>query len=304
MAFYLMGDYIREQRERLGVTQEDLCEGICSPGTLSKIENGRQSVRLNQYIALMERLGLPVQPIGVQVTEEEMEWYRLKREISYKLSANDCDVAEQLQRMESCSLGMEKSTEQFSVLVRAVIKKASGECGQNVLDMLVTAIRYTYPNFDIESVSSVRLLTYDEIMIIDNIGSMLKKCGDVMEAIMWERFLKGYLEGAGIDYDEKARVYPMILYNLSTCLIECHQYEEAIRICSDGIEYCNAHGKLNSLMELIYTKGICCAEIKDRENATLYLTYSFVIAKMRGNTKKVKSIEESFSYYGLSKVIP
>ena len=133
MAFYLMGDYIREQRERLGVTQEDLCEGICSPGTLSKIENGRQSVRLNQYIALMERLGLPVQPIGVQVTEEEMEWYRLKREISYKLSANDCDVAEQLQRMESCSLGMEKSTEQFSVLVRAVIKNASGECGQNVL---------------------------------------------------------------------------------------------------------------------------------------------------------------------------
>ena len=63
MAFYIFGDYIREQRERMGVTQEDLCEGICSPGTLSKIENGRQGVRLNQYIALMERLGLPVQPI-------------------------------------------------------------------------------------------------------------------------------------------------------------------------------------------------------------------------------------------------
>ena len=72
MAFYMFGDYIREQRERMGVTQEDLCEGICSPGTLSKIENGRQGVRLNQYIALMERLGLPVQPMGVQVTEEEM----------------------------------------------------------------------------------------------------------------------------------------------------------------------------------------------------------------------------------------
>lgn len=69
MAFYMFGDYIREQRERMGVTQEDLCEGICSPGTLPKIENGRQGVRLNQYIALMERLGLPVQPMGVQVTE-------------------------------------------------------------------------------------------------------------------------------------------------------------------------------------------------------------------------------------------
>ena len=46
MAFYMFGDYIREQRERMGVTQEDLCEGICSPGTLSKIENGRQGMRL------------------------------------------------------------------------------------------------------------------------------------------------------------------------------------------------------------------------------------------------------------------
>ena len=27
MAFYLLGDYIRERRERLGVTQEELCEG-------------------------------------------------------------------------------------------------------------------------------------------------------------------------------------------------------------------------------------------------------------------------------------
>ena len=47
MAFYLLGDCIREQRERLGVTQEELCEGICSVPTLSKIENGRQGMRLN-----------------------------------------------------------------------------------------------------------------------------------------------------------------------------------------------------------------------------------------------------------------
>ena len=70
MAFYLLGDCIRERRERLGVTQEELCEGICSVPTLSKIENGKQGMRLNQYIAIMERLGLPVEPLGVRVTSE------------------------------------------------------------------------------------------------------------------------------------------------------------------------------------------------------------------------------------------
>ena len=91
MAFYLLGDCIREQRERLGVTQEELCEGICSVPTLSKIENGRQGMRLNQYIAIMERLGLPVEPLGVRVTNDEMYWYNIKREIRHRLASHKED---------------------------------------------------------------------------------------------------------------------------------------------------------------------------------------------------------------------
>lgn len=40
MACYNLGDYICESRKQLGITQEELAFGICSTGTLSKIENG------------------------------------------------------------------------------------------------------------------------------------------------------------------------------------------------------------------------------------------------------------------------
>lgn len=303
MAFYMFGDYIREQRERMGVTQEDLCEGICSPGTLSKIENGRQGVRLNQYIALMERLGLPVQPMGVQVTEEEMRWYNLKQEISYKISSGCRDVEELLARLEKCSYKADRITEQYVSFVRAGIKMGNGNNGEEVFDMLLRAIRYTLPRFDFNNINNVKLLTFDEIMIIDNIAIMMRKQGDIIKAIMWGYFLKEYLEKGNIDYDEKVRIYPMILFNLSNWLIGCGRYNDADEICSKGIEYCNTHGKLNIFMELLYNRGICYAETGDKKNAAQFFTYSYVIAEARGDKKRANIIEETLAGYGISKVM-
>lgn len=45
MANYRAGDVIRMTRNAVGITQEDLSDGICSVETLSRIENGdRKSV--------------------------------------------------------------------------------------------------------------------------------------------------------------------------------------------------------------------------------------------------------------------
>ena len=38
-----LGDYIRQKRIERGLSQQELCEGICDHGTLSRLENGRQT---------------------------------------------------------------------------------------------------------------------------------------------------------------------------------------------------------------------------------------------------------------------
>ena len=35
-----LGEYIKQRRLDLGLTQEQLCYGICEPMTLSRLENG------------------------------------------------------------------------------------------------------------------------------------------------------------------------------------------------------------------------------------------------------------------------
>lgn len=50
MANYRAGDVIRLTRQAVGMTQEMLCENICSVETLSRIENGKHKSK-KRYIS-------------------------------------------------------------------------------------------------------------------------------------------------------------------------------------------------------------------------------------------------------------
>lgn len=66
-----IGEAIRQRRLALGLTQEELCEGLCEPATLSRIENGRQSPSRSRVNALLQRLGLPNDRYFAILTPEE-----------------------------------------------------------------------------------------------------------------------------------------------------------------------------------------------------------------------------------------
>ena len=56
MVFYRLGDVIRELRDRLHMTQEELAAGICSVSSIAKIEKGRQMPSGHVAEAIFRRL--------------------------------------------------------------------------------------------------------------------------------------------------------------------------------------------------------------------------------------------------------
>lgn len=66
MQNYRLGDYIRQRRQELNLTQEQVCAGICEPVTLSRFENGRQTPSRTRINAILQRLGLPDDQIAQQ----------------------------------------------------------------------------------------------------------------------------------------------------------------------------------------------------------------------------------------------
>ena len=82
MATYIIGDFIRETRIRKGYTQEEVSYGICTPASLSRIENGMQAPGRYILDKLMERLGMENSVFNVFVSKEEMELYERVQEMS------------------------------------------------------------------------------------------------------------------------------------------------------------------------------------------------------------------------------
>ena len=56
MEYIKAGQMIRELRKRKGLSQEQLCEGLCEPPTMSKIEKGHQYPNKKLLDALLVRL--------------------------------------------------------------------------------------------------------------------------------------------------------------------------------------------------------------------------------------------------------
>ena len=81
MPKYYVGDFIRETRERRGYTQEELCYGICSVPSLSRIENGAQVPGSRRLDALLQRLGCGDQVFNELVSKEETKIYELTKNI-------------------------------------------------------------------------------------------------------------------------------------------------------------------------------------------------------------------------------
>ena len=78
MQNYKLGEYIRQRRLDLGLTQEQVCAGICESVTLSRFENGKQTPSRNRINAILQRLGLPDDRYYALVTPEELEIEALK----------------------------------------------------------------------------------------------------------------------------------------------------------------------------------------------------------------------------------
>ena len=76
-----LGEYIKQERLKQGITQEQLCEGICEPITVSRMENGKQTPSYNRICAFLQRLGLPDKRYVALLSKNELEIKALQDEI-------------------------------------------------------------------------------------------------------------------------------------------------------------------------------------------------------------------------------
>lgn len=166
-----LGEYIKQRRLDLGLTQEQLCDGICEPMTLSRLENGKQTPSRNRINALLQRLGLPGDRYFALLSKNELEMEALQKEI-VACNANHRveEGFETLKKFEQIADHDDQIAQQFILRSKVLLGRLDQRyTPQEQIDLLMQAIRLTVPRFNLDEIERFFYST-DEIKIINQIG--------------------------------------------------------------------------------------------------------------------------------------
>ena len=258
MQNYKLGEYIRQRRLDLGLTQEQVCAGICESVTLSRVENGKQTPSRNRINAILQRLGLPDDRYYALVTPEELEIEALKKEIvacnALKRVEDGFDKISQLEKIVKPD---DQITQQFilrsKVLLGGLDKRYSND---ERIQMLVQAIRMTIPDFQLDKIEAF-LFTLDEMKLVNQIGNAYSLSGDNEKAAdIFYRLLQ-YIRRHLPETVTSNRMLPLVLYNFARSLDLSQKYEEGAKVARCGKEACIKYGHYQVLHSCLEIEAEC-----------------------------------------------
>lgn len=295
-----LGEFIKNRRMELGLTQEQLCEGICEPITISRLENGKQTPSRNRINALLQRLGLPGDRYYALLSKNEKEVAALRKEIRADeirlrraLERDQTEIRERmmknLEQLEAIAEADDQITQQGILRSRAFLDDQSPE---EQLEMLLRAIKLTVPRFALETIDR-GLYSLDETTLINGIASVYDQMGEVRVAAEIYRQLLKYVESHDRDLAEFAGHFCLVAHNYAITLERGKRYEESVELAQRGWQVCVEYGHYQLLPGFLSIMAECYWILGEEARARdLYYQAYYVYKAVRDEKNAVRVQKE------------
>lgn len=254
-----LGETIRSLRRQHGLTQEQLAEGLCSPITISRIENERQMPSKTLLDALLARLhSNTYQLCNVYYqSEQDYAFVDKAKQASVLLHRGRFDeLRALLERLDVSSQNRPTLRQIYLSLDAAAL--LSENCGPNDAEMALTkldqAVRLTQPNLDFGDLKHV-LLSRDEMQSLALRIPALFYAGQALEAIMFGKELLAALDAQEADSMEFHETRVNVEFNLSQCLELQGYFGEAFALVQRSKRECLEEHLHYYLPQLIYSEA-------------------------------------------------
>lgn len=178
-----LGEIIHQLRKKAGLTQEALADGICSPVSVSRIENGNQMPSGKVLEKLLERLGTGTYQLCNVYHENERQasLCRLLDEVAAQVSAGDFAQARTaLQQLSEKK--MDPANLQRARMLHAAICMQDGTADGHIEAELADALRLTKPDVDLKDCRS-ELFSPTEANLLVMLTTARFMAGKNLEAI-------------------------------------------------------------------------------------------------------------------------
>ena len=281
MQNFFLGDYIKQKRLDLGLTQEQLCDGICEPMTLSRLENGKQTPSRNRINALLQRLSLPDDRYFALLSKNELEMEALQKEIvACNVTERVAEGFEKLAQFEALAAPDDQIAQQFILSSKVLLGRLDGRyMPREQIDMLMQAIRLTVPRFDLENIESF-LYTKDEITIINQIGLAYSDDGQNKKAAEIYYQLLRYVRKHFKETITLIGALPLVLYNYARVLDLCGRYEEGAELAQECRKACIQYGHYQELPRCLEIEAECRHFMGDEEISKELYYQSYYLCKV------------------------
>lgn len=223
-----LGEIIRSLRKKACLSQEELADGICSPVSVSRIENGTQMPSGTVLEALLARLGTSTYQLCdiYYRSEKQMAFEQEAEAVNQAIAEGRTDEAKERLAHLADGAGEDRLNRQYFLMLDASVKLAEGEEPEKILDLLYQALAQTKQAFDYEDFRNV-LLSAREANILNIIAAVLYRTGDPTRAIRLGEELMTSLNRHKSGLKEYQIIKINLAFNLAQCLEKEHRYKEA-----------------------------------------------------------------------------
>lgn len=300
MAVFQLGPIIRNRRIELGLSQEDLADGICSVPTLSRIENGERMPTKNHFEMLMQRLGYSAMSLDFFTDKQDFLIHELKFKIRQAYVAKDLLLTNRLLGEYEKLISSESNIDQQFRMLYHTLLNLEQYSKEEELALFESALRLTCPAYGSGRIPHV--LSYEEIILLNNIAICFVALKTHHQAIAILRTLKTYYDTHVINLEEALRTQPMVLYNLSKALGMVGYYDECLEICDECIHLAKKTSHCTYLGEVLYNRAWALVRRNqngDRIAAAHFAAQSRNFFEVMGNVSAMKFVEEFIDKNGL-----
>lgn len=295
MAVFQLGPILKIRREELGLSQEDLADGICAVPTLSRIENGERLPTKNHFEMLMQRLGYSEMSLDFFSDKQTFLLHEIKIKTRYAYMAEDFSLAMKcLEKFEGLLKNPTNIDKQFLILYQTLLSPEQYS-NNDQLRRFEEALKLTCPKYHIGHIPHV--LSYEEIILLNNIAVCYDAADNREYAIFILNSLKDYYERHMISTDEALRTQLLVLYNLSKFLGLSGRYNECIEICDLGIRIARTTGRCQFLARTLYNRGWALSRRNydgDKELAELSIKQAYSFANIMENRQHAEFIRNAY----------
>lgn len=301
MSNYKARDMIRLTREAKNLSQEELCDGICSPQTLSRIENGKVRVKKETYQKLMQKMGRTVEKSSCILTVQDYALLDTLKEADAAIIVNDYETARMYLNQVKPQLDMEHNVQMIGrreLLIQYRLHEITAEELLKKLEHLISLSVEGYKKL----YTKIYPFKNEEVQLLMNLAMAYALTDAYDEAIAINQMLIKSLRTGYMEENQSAHLILLLSYNTAKMYGAKEEHQMAIDLSFDVLKQARKYMYIttvsNAYCEIAWNmmeqikKGD--RDIKEQALCKTYLRQSYAAAALSDYQAMKKTISDYY----------